>query len=87
VATIDELMLELDRVRETGYAIDDEENEVGARCVGAPIFDHRGVCVGAISVSGSAGRLTDDRIDVLADRVRAAAATISRTMGYRMAGS
>lgn len=87
VATIDELMLELDRVRETGYAIDDEENEVGARCVGAPIFDHRGVCVGAISVSGSASRLTDDRIEVLADRVRAAAATISRTMGHRIADS
>jgi IclR family acetate operon transcriptional repressor len=87
VATIDELMLELDDVRLKGFAIDDEENEVGARCVGAPIFDHRGDCVGAISVSGSAGRLTDDRIALLADRVRAAAASISTTMGYRASGA
>lgn len=87
VATIDELLRELSEVRLKGYAIDDEENEVGARCIGAPIFDHRGSCVGAISVSGSASRLTDDRIEVLAERVRAAAAAISGTMGYRPAGT
>jgi IclR family acetate operon transcriptional repressor len=86
VATVDDLLLELDEVRAKGFAIDDEENEVGARCVGAPIFDHRGACVGAISVSGSAGRLTDDVIETLAARVRAAAGSISGTMGYRPSG-
>jgi IclR family KDG regulon transcriptional repressor len=84
VATIEQLRSELADVRRKGFAIDDEENEVGARCVGAPILDHRGSCVGAISVSGSASRLTAERIETLADRVRAAAATISRTMGYRV---
>lgn len=83
VATIERLKDELAEVRRRGYAVDDEENEVGARCVGAPIFDHRGSCAGAISVSGSVGRLTDDRIATLADRVRGAAAAISRTMGHR----
>jgi IclR family acetate operon transcriptional repressor len=82
VATLDQLRQELAEVRRKGYAIDDEENEAGARCVGAPIFDHRGSCVGAISVSGSANRLTDERIVALAERVRAAANKISRTMGY-----
>lgn len=82
VASMEELRRELAEVRRNGYALDDEENEVGARCVGAAILDHRGTCIGAISVSGSTSRLTPDRIEVLAARVRAAAATISRTMGY-----
>jgi IclR family transcriptional regulator, KDG regulon repressor len=83
VATIERLKDELAEVRRRGYAIDDEENEAGARCIGAPILDHRGQCAGAISVSGSASRLTDERIAALAERVRAAAAAISRTMGYQ----
>jgi len=83
VATIERLKDELAEVRRRGYAIDDEENEAGARCVGAPILDHRGQCAGAISVSGSASRLTDERIAALAEQVRSAAAAISRTMGYQ----
>lgn len=83
VATSAALRRELDGVRARGFAIDDEENEIGARCVGAPIFDHRGECIGAISVSGSTSRLTDDRIGTLAERVRAAAARISTAMGFR----
>jgi DNA-binding IclR family transcriptional regulator len=83
VASVERLQDELAEVRRRGYAIDDEENEVGARCIGAPILDHRGQCAGAISVSGSASRLTDERIATLAERVRSAATAISRTMGYQ----
>ena len=43
-------------VRRQGYAIDEEENEQGIRCLGAPIFDGRGRPVAAISVSGPASR-------------------------------
>ena len=35
-------MKEFDRVRQLGYAVDDEENSLGARCVGAPIFNSQG---------------------------------------------
>lgn len=77
------LAAELEAAREQGFAIDDEENEAGARCVAAPLFDHRGQCVGAISLAGPASRLTPDRLPALAERVRAAAGTISERLGYR----
>ena len=74
---------ELDLVRLRGYSIDDEENETGARCVGAPVFDHTGACVGAISVSGPTIRMTDDQMRQIAPAVCAAAAEISDRLGYR----
>jgi IclR family acetate operon transcriptional repressor len=76
---------ELAHIRRQGYAIDEEENEIGARCIGAPIFDHRGVCVGAISVSGPATRLTSERAGPISTRVIEAAAAISKRLGYRPA--
>lgn len=79
----DLLLAELERVRHAGYALDDEENELGARCVAAPIFDHRGGCVAAISVSGPASRLTSERAPVIAERVIAAAGEISAHLGYQ----
>lgn len=72
--------------RAQGFAIDDEENEAGARCVAAPLIDHRGQCIGAISLAGPASRLTLERIPFLAERVHAAAAAISARLGYCPAG-
>lgn len=80
--TRDALLAELVKTRERGFAIDDEENEAGARCVAAPLFDHRGQCVGAISLAGPASRLTLERLEPLGERVRAAAASISARLGY-----
>jgi DNA-binding IclR family transcriptional regulator len=76
------LIAELERTRGQGFAIDDEENEAGARCVAAPLFDHRGQCIGAISLAGPASRLTPDRVGPVAQRIRGAAATISARLGY-----
>jgi DNA-binding IclR family transcriptional regulator len=48
----DELRAELGRVRSVGFAVDDEEEAEGVFCAGAPIFDHQGNVVGALSVTG-----------------------------------
>ena len=80
--TLTALQAELARVRERGYAMDDEENEPGARCIAAPLMDQHGACVGAISVSGPSSRITPQRVPDLATRVRDASMAISRRLGY-----
>lgn len=73
---------QLAEVRRLGYALDDEENEEGGRCVAAPIFDHTGRPAAAISVSMPALRLPYDRVPQVGARVRAAAQTISASLGH-----
>lgn len=76
------LLEELERVRLQGYAVDDIENEEGIRCVGAPIFDHQGRPVAALSMSGPAFRLSMERVKELTGAVISTASKISRQLGY-----
>jgi IclR family transcriptional regulator, KDG regulon repressor len=74
---------ELNSIRVRGYAIDDEENEEGIRCIGAPIFGESGMPVAAISISGPAFRVTrKNSRDVFKEKIMGAAAEISRSLGY-----
>jgi DNA-binding IclR family transcriptional regulator len=82
LTTKDALRQDIARVRALGFAVDDEENEPGARCLAAPIIDQRRECVGAVSVSGPSSRITPERIPDLAERVLRAADAISRRLGY-----
>jgi DNA-binding IclR family transcriptional regulator len=71
-------------VRAQGYAIDDEENEKGVRCVAAPIFNEAGKAVAAISISTLAFRVTRKVIqDSLRKEVRETALKISQRLGFR----
>ena len=75
--------LELGRVRAAGYAMDDEEFEDGLRCVGAPIFDHRGHAVASISVAAPVFRLGRDRLALVVRLVVDAAQRLSAEIGYQ----
>ena len=75
------VMKMLAAIRETGHAIDDEEVELGVRCVAAPIVDHHGEVQAAISVSGPTLRISDSRIPELVRQVRGTAAAISAALG------
>ena len=77
----DHLRDELARVREQGVSEDRGENEVGARCVGAPVFDHRGRVAGAISISAPESRLDDARAAIVAAAVREGAKSVTRRLG------
>ena len=73
-----------DRPKPGLFAIDDEENEQGIRCLGAPIFDGRGRPVAAISVSGPVFQMTKKFVqDVVKKEVMAAAAEISERLGFK----
>jgi DNA-binding IclR family transcriptional regulator len=76
---------ELVTARELGYAIDKEEDEIGGRCVAAPIFNGAGVAVAAIGLSGIVSQISDERIPLLGQTLRSAAELISTRLGYRPA--
>jgi IclR family transcriptional regulator, acetate operon repressor len=82
---LDELIAELERTRHRGYSLDDEENEIGARCVGVPIRDEHGCPVAALSISGPAHRMRAAVISKLAVRLASAAEDIERAIGVRHA--
>jgi IclR family KDG regulon transcriptional repressor len=74
-------------VRNQGYAIDDEENERGIRCLAAPLFGEKGRPVAAISVSGPAFRVTKKIAhEILRKRVVQAASDISQRLGFNKGG-
>lgn len=68
-------------IRGRGWSMDDVENELDIRCVGAAIFDRSGAVVAACSLSGPDQRITSSRAHELGPRVRAAADAIGRRLG------
>jgi DNA-binding IclR family transcriptional regulator len=70
------------RTRCLGYSADDEEGEIGFRCLGAPIFDQTGTAVAAISVAGSTVQITSENLTSIGVMVKEAAASISRCLGF-----
>lgn len=81
------LRAELQRVRDRGYAVDDVENEIGVRCISAPMFDHNGDLAGSISLAGPTMRMTWERIEQLTEPVIEAAHDISAQLGYGLANA
>jgi IclR family acetate operon transcriptional repressor len=73
---------ELARIQSQGYAIDDVEFEEGVRCTGAPIFDHRGIPIAAISVSAPVSRMPLAKAHEVGVMVREGGARASRAMGW-----
>ncbi|WP_176086697.1 IclR family transcriptional regulator C-terminal domain-containing protein [Martelella sp. HB161492] len=69
---ISSLKRNLTLVRQRGFAIDDQENIAGTRCIGVPVLDEKGVPVAAISVSGPIYRMTPERVEQLAPELIAA---------------
>jgi DNA-binding IclR family transcriptional regulator len=79
----DRLKAHLKIVRDQGYAIDNEENEKGIRCVGAPIYDQQDQAIAAISISGPTARITKQLVqNFLKKEVIKTALAISRELGH-----
>ncbi len=74
------------RIRKQGYVVTADDLEEGAHSIAAPIFDHRGRAVAAISVAGPSSRFTNDRIRQFIALVREGTAQVSHNLGYRDAG-
>jgi IclR family acetate operon transcriptional repressor len=83
ITSVAEFQADLARVRERGYAIDDEELTPDVRCVAAPIFDFFGAVIGCVGISGPASRMSDERLGVMGSRIRDAADAITQKLGGR----
>jgi DNA-binding IclR family transcriptional regulator len=84
ITTWEELSAELARIREEGVSYDREEIEEGLRCVAAPLIGYGQYPVGAISVSGPASRMTEEKMSRIAGSLKKVAGEISQQMGAGM---
>ena len=84
ITTLPRLLKDLEKVRQQGYAVDDEENNIGARCVGAPVFNQDGAIEGSIGLSGTINQVNSQTIPRIVDALKDAARHISMGMGYRV---
>ncbi|MEA5060776.1 MAG: IclR family transcriptional regulator [Clostridia bacterium] len=92
ITSLDAICAEIVRVRKQGYAMDDEEGEIGARCIAAPITDWAGNITAALSITGPTNRLSTEKIPYYIETVCRIAREASDKLssygrtGWNMAG-
>jgi IclR family transcriptional regulator, acetate operon repressor len=82
ITTMTALRDELARVRGQGYATAAGELEDGYSAVGAPVLDHEGRVIAAVSIGGPSARLPAERLKELLPTLFGASTRISRRLGY-----
>lgn len=82
ICTFEELRKELDSIRECHYSIDNEECEIGMRCLAVPIYDYTNKIVAGISVTGPTQRMTDELIRQNLPQLQEVAMKVSEKLGY-----
>jgi DNA-binding IclR family transcriptional regulator len=83
ITTLPRLLKDLERVREQGYAVDDEENNMGARCLGAPVFNQNGVIEASLGLSGTINQVNPNTMPRIIEALKDAARHVSMQLGYR----
>jgi len=78
-----DLLNHLRTVKSQGHAIDNEENERGILCIGAPILDYTGRACAALSVSGSTATLEEESVPRITELVMETAREISYALGHQ----
>jgi DNA-binding IclR family transcriptional regulator len=76
---------ELHRIRTNGFAIDDEEETIGLRCIGAPVFDHHRNAIAAISIAGTTAQINNENLEKLSGLVKHTSDKISAVMPQEIA--
>lgn len=83
ITTVPRLLKELEKVRASGYAVDDEENNLGARCLGAPIFNQHGLVEASLGLSGTINQVNAQTMPRIVEALKDAARHISMQLGFR----
>jgi DNA-binding IclR family transcriptional regulator len=82
ITSMKKLKEDLERTRKRGYAIDDEEDQIGLRSVGVPVFGSHGAVIAAISVAGTTEQIIAENLEELAARLHHASLGISRAIMF-----
>ena len=82
ITSPEKLKRELKKVRTLGFAFENEEGEIGFRCIGVPLFDATDCAVAAISVAGTTAQIAEENVNKLASMVKQTAAQISSHIGF-----
>ena len=82
ILTYEEMLKTLEEVRKNGYALDDEENEEGVRCVAASLRGYGKNVKYAFSISGPVSRMTKERVEELAVDMKKVQTELSHELGY-----
>jgi IclR family acetate operon transcriptional repressor len=82
ITSAQRFLMELEKVRKQGFAVDDEENSEGVRCVASPIFDASGRVVAAFGTSSVTLYIDNEKLPKIAKLVKESSAKISRMLGF-----
>ena len=80
ITTMTRLLADLEHTKRQGYAVDDEENSLGARCLGTPVFDVSGNVVAALGASGTLTQVEEASMPRIAEALQESARRISRQL-------
>lgn len=83
ITSMQELKLELSKIRKQGWSLGNGENELGGRSVSAPVFGTGGMLVGAVSAQGLITQFTDDKLELYASYVKECAHELSLKLGWK----
>lgn len=83
ITSVPRLLKELEKVRAQGYAVDDEENNLGARCLGAPVFNQQGTIEASLGLSGPINQVNAQTMPRIVESLKDAARHVSMQLGYR----
>lgn len=80
ITTVSRLLADLEHVKQSGYAVDDEENSLGARCLGTPIFDATGNVTAALGASGTLTQVDEANMPRMIEALKETARRITRQL-------
>jgi DNA-binding IclR family transcriptional regulator len=81
ITSREKMLPHLQEIKARGYSIDDEEHEMGIKCAAAPIMNHNGDIIGGVSVAGPIMRISDEKLEMIAQEVLKVSKEITRLLG------
>jgi DNA-binding IclR family transcriptional regulator len=83
ISTPKAFLREMELTRDRGYAVDNEENDLGVHCLAVPVFGGQREIVAAISLAGEGDQINEGNTGSLIALLKAAAASIEEALGSR----